>query len=165
LVNLPGDQHLELAWVATSGFALYGPVWKQRIATKSHFHRDNYDLFSDQPILSDVGCFLSLRNKNFGEWNLDCDLDCGVFFVRFSYCSDDLHCKAGVWRTGFAGQGTFFTCWKNTEGLSPGWDVERMERLKLGCPNILLRIGHHLSLNHANLGQLLSHPCHALLRS
>jgi hypothetical protein len=26
LVNLPGDQHLELAWVATSGFALYGPV-------------------------------------------------------------------------------------------------------------------------------------------
>ena len=51
LVNLPGDQHLELAWVATSGFALYGPVWKQRIATKSHFHRGNYDLFSDQPMV------------------------------------------------------------------------------------------------------------------
>ena len=54
------------------------------IATKSHFHRDNYDLFSDQPIVSDVGCFSSLRNKNFGEWNCSTATWTAAFFLSDS---------------------------------------------------------------------------------
>ena len=80
------------------------------------------------------------------EWNLDCDLDCGLFLSWNSLAALTI-CIARLVSGGLDSQARWF--------FSHDFNTNLVSRI------LLLRIGHHLSLNHATLGTLLSHPCRA----